>query len=157
MAKSISILPRRDCPGASNVRSARLSTAAAKQAFLGTLLGQGASKLPACARCRNVKFASPVSIAQPPALVHTEDYRSRPLSTLCSAKKVPGNTRFCRWGDRYSERRRDTPVSGRGRHCFPYRQPRRDQFPLLYRIPDHHASSPDHRGCRQVAHNVRWR
>ena len=61
--------------------------------------------------------------------------RKRPVSTFCSAKNVSGETRFCRRGDRHSERRRDTPVSGRGRHCFPCRQPRTDQFPLLYNKP----------------------
>jgi hypothetical protein len=57
---------------------------------------------------------------------------SRPVSTFCSAKSVPGNTRFCRRGDRHSERRRDTPVSGRSRYCPPCCQPHAAQLPLLY-------------------------
>jgi hypothetical protein len=45
-------------------------------------------------------------------------------------KKRVWQCAFCRRGGRHSEHRRDTPVSGHGRHRFPCRQPRADQFPL---------------------------
>ena len=76
----------------------------------------------------NVRFLR----GEPPPYAQRALFRIRPDSTCCSTKSVPGNTLFYRRGDRHSERRRDTPVSGRGRHCFPCRQTYTDQFPLLY-------------------------